>query len=227
MSKKWKVFWIVTAGIAGMGLMFLILGLLFGATIEGIQRRYPHGIGIHSQQTEVLNGENYFRNIQKLNIEAGAVQVQMIPSEGDAYYVETEDISDAGFVSVYEEEGTLNVQTKKHRVFRKCHHNGVIRVYFPEDVVLTKMDLSIGAGSLYGDGIMAREIDVDCGMGEVKLNLLSSKEEYNYSIDCGMGKVEIGGDVFDGIAQREIYNGQPQDVEIECGMGNVTMNFAE
>lgn len=51
MKRGWKIFWIVCAVCAGVGLVCCSIAFILGVTIEAIERRYPNGIGIVSKSS--------------------------------------------------------------------------------------------------------------------------------------------------------------------------------
>lgn len=88
MKKKWKIFWIVSVLIAGIGTVLFILGIAMGASVQEFRRQFPDGIGFHSTEKKMTskpiktqNAEE-FAGIRKLDIEVTHMEVNMIPQRG-------------------------------------------------------------------------------------------------------------------------------------------------
>lgn len=45
MKRGWKIFWIVCAVCAGIGLVCCSIAFIMGVTVEAIENRYPNGFG--------------------------------------------------------------------------------------------------------------------------------------------------------------------------------------
>ena len=61
MRKGWKVFWIVCAVCAGIGLVCCSISFVLGVTVEAIENRYPNGFGIFGPRG-VMKSNDYTDN---------------------------------------------------------------------------------------------------------------------------------------------------------------------
>lgn len=96
------------------------------------------------------------------------------------------------------------------------------------DCAFGEAEYEVGLGSIYYQGGLNGSVDVNCNMGNVELNLDGLEEDYDYRIDCAMGSVNVGGRQFAGISgEKRIDNGAPNHMEIDCSMGNITVQFEE
>lgn len=87
-------------------------------------------------------------------------------------------------------------------------------------------DINVGMGNFEYHGIIENHVGIECGMGNAEVYLKASEEDYNYEIDCAAGNVSIGDESFGGLAsERKINNHAEATIDIECGMGNVTIEF--
>lgn len=92
---------------------------------------------------------------------------------------------------------------------------------------VVNMDAEVGMVSLTFAGSIAQNLNVDCGMGNVQMDLKGSEEDYNYRIECGMGNVTVGSSSYGGVAcEKNIDNGSAYDFDLDCGMGNVEIMFS-
>lgn len=95
------------------------------------------------------------------------------------------------------------------------------------DFSAKKAQFECGAGTLSGQGNVAGNIEIDCGVGEVDLTLKGNKNEYNYDLDCGIGEIQCGGDRYSGIG-REIHldNQASKTITVHCGIGQIDIDYA-
>ena len=110
----------------------------------------------------------------------------------------------------------------------------------------TELTIDIGAGEMDGERLQAENAFFDCGMGEmsieqftvtkkltasvgmgeITMNLSGQRNDYNYDISCGMGNLDVGDQSYSGISNdTTIDNDAQTDVKLDCGMGNVEVNF--
>ena len=91
---------------------------------------------------------------------------------------------------------------------------------------VSECSVKVGMGDFQYDGIISKECDVECGMGNAELRLEGKEENYNYEIECSAGSVDIGGRSYGGVAfDQTINNHAKANMDIECSMGNVTIEF--
>ena len=72
------------------------------------------------------------------------------------------------------------------------------------------------------------DLEVDCGIGNVDLDILGKEADYNYEISCAAGNVDIGDSSYSGIGHdKNITNPNAKgDMELNCGVGNITVSFS-
>ena len=86
----------------------------------------------------------------------------------------------------------------------------------------------IGMGELVGSGSLREDADLVCSMGNLKLTLAGSRQDFNYELNVSAGNLDLGEQDFDGMAVKQtIRNDAPRDMRIDCSMGNVTIRFQE
>lgn len=89
-----------------------------------------------------------------------------------------------------------------------------------------KLYAEVGAGSLYYKGNIGEAVDVECGMGEIELELEGAATDYNYDVEVAAGEVTVGRESFGGIAgERSVDNNASKNIDVECAMGSVTVTF--
>lgn len=91
-----------------------------------------------------------------------------------------------------------------------------------------EVDFKCGAGAITATGTFDGEADIECGVGEIDLTVPGTETDYNYNIECGIGDVGIGGAYYSGLGmKKEIYNAAHKEMHVKCGIGAVTVGFAE
>ena len=92
-----------------------------------------------------------------------------------------------------------------------------------------EVSIEVGAGNVELSELDTKELEADCGVGNIELNISGRETDYNYEISCAAGEVEIGGSSYSGIGHsKEITNPNAKgDMELNCGVGNITVTFTE
>ena len=245
MKKGWKRFWSTSGAIAGIGVLFLILGFILGVSFSKIKFGFPYIFPLSNRVVTVKEStgqtgeEKTFEGVKNLEMDVDHMSVYLKPSQNGKVCVGTEDIDERANLQIYKEGDTLNIETD-------LESNRII-LYLPQDVKFYEMDISVGAGSLKSklqsvhaenadiavaagaaeiQGIMAQEMYLECGVGSATLTLHGAQEDYNYSLECGMGEVKIAEGRYSGIGvERQIDHGAAKNLDIECGMGSVEVKF--
>ncbi len=110
------------------------------------------------------------------------------------------------------------------------------------------IDINVGAGELTVNKLISDSNKIDCGVGKVQINSATfnnsnvkcgvgditmkvdgNQNNYNYEIDTGIGNVNIGDNSYSGIgSNKRIKNNNTDNLlKVDCGVGNVTVNFEE
>lgn len=87
--------------------------------------------------------------------------------------------------------------------------------------------ITVGTGNVELSELDIYNLEVDCGIGNVDLNILGKEADYNYEISCSAGNVDIGGSSYSGVGHnKNITNPNARrDMNLDCGVGNITVNF--
>ncbi len=143
----------------------------------------------------------------------------------------------------YVEGNTLKIYGKR----TSLNGDSSITVYLPNTISFNQAEIEIGAGSInltnmsiddldinvgmgyaYLQGKAPNNLSIDCGMGSVEANLSGTYTEYDYDLSCGMGSVSVA-DVYtmNGVGEYSQINNAGKMIEVDCGMGSVTVEFTE
>lgn len=129
-------------------------------------------------------------------------------------------------VELYIGAGTADIEdlrTKKLHVSVGAGEASLENVKATEE-----LSASVGMGELEFNGAADCNMDISCGMGQIRLEFegKADYDDYDYDINCSAGNVEIGHMNFAGIGvRRTIDNHGEKHVNVDCGMGNVEIHF--
>lgn len=247
MNKGWKIFLIVAGAIGGVGIILFSVGIMLGATFEELQVPYFESAYERFQSHSDGNSDEQevnYEHVKNLECEINAGRVQFIQHSEPGIKV----VSDREMkvqVNYEEADQRLNIESK--RKHNRWSDDWLITIYVPENIRFEELDISLGAGNLNVDTISAErlnmrvgageavieEFDVDdlsvsCGAGSISLTSSGKLEDYNYTVSCGIGSVNIGTDDYSGLASgtNMDYNAS-KEIEIECGVGEVLVDFEQ
>lgn len=91
----------------------------------------------------------------------------------------------------------------------------------------SEAELSVGVGELNISGKIDGDISVDCGVGELVMELTNRKSDFNFDVSCGVGDVRINGEYYSGIGRNfaDENNAAKHDFDISCGVGSIDLTF--
>lgn len=92
---------------------------------------------------------------------------------------------------------------------------------------VNRLELEVSMGNVSASGTVIGNIDAECSMGNIDLYLTGFQEEFNYQLECMAGNIELDGQNYGkGITQtQKINNGADKRIDLECSMGNISVNF--
>ncbi len=103
---------------------------------------------------------------------------------------------------------------------------GVGQITIQDMNVRESADVTVGMGSAKLTGEITRNLDAECNMGELEINLAGQEDDYGFDIDCDMGDVNIGSHHYSGLGDSRSWNTDRQNqLSIDCDMGTVTVRF--
>lgn len=91
------------------------------------------------------------------------------------------------------------------------------------------LDIEVGAGETNITNLTVGDLKVEVGVGEANVELCGAESYYNYKIECGIREVIVGNNSYGGMGTNQnIKNpGANFNVDIECGIGQVNVQFTE
>lgn len=91
---------------------------------------------------------------------------------------------------------------------------------------LGQLTAEIGMGNLEADGSVTENIHATCSMGNLSMTLEGRQEDYNYNIIASLGNVDLGENSYCGLSSdKYIDNSSDKEMEVECSMGNISIQF--
>ena len=99
---------------------------------------------------------------------------------------------------------------------------GAISLY---EVDFTNSNIDCGVGSLLLDGELYGDNEIDCGVGGVEIKIKGKQEEYNLDIDSGVGTVKLNNQKVSEVQQYS--KERNHSIEIDGGVGSVNIDFYE
>lgn len=121
--------------------------------------------------------------------------------------------------------GELRIDQAQSQDFSVEIGAGRIEAY---NMDVEEASLTLSMGECIYEGAISGNLDIECDMGNMEISLSGHEDDYNYEIECGAGNVEIGGTSYAALAsERHINNGCHRDIEVECNMGNIGIQFKE
>ena len=85
-------------------------------------------------------------------------------------------------------------------------------------------DSVYGAGELTLKSRIEGQSRLDYGIGETKLTLLGSREDYKIEIDKGIGEARLEGK---SMQDDSVYGAGENRIEIDGGIGEINIDFSE
>lgn len=158
----------------------------------------------------------------KLKITAGLINGVNSSSSMTVYLPE-----DKRYNNILVDVDAGNIEAEK-LVAEEIEINVAAGQFIIDEIDTYKMDLEVGMGNAEIRGEINEEIIVDCGMGQVIMELKGDGKDFNYELDCGIGSLSVE-DVYviAGIGDVERNNNAAKEMEISVGMGAVNVTFEE
>lgn len=89
--------------------------------------------------------------------------------------------------------------------------------------------ITVGTGNVDLEDLTVQKLEADCGIGNIDFTVNGRESDYDYEISCAAGNVDIGGSSYSGLGhEKDISNpGASGRMELDCGVGNITVDFEE
>ena len=164
-----------------------------------------------------------FSNVEQLDIEIAFADFEI--KTGDELKVEGQIYKD---FKITAENKTLKIEDINKKWIFNSNNAANLTLYVPEDLIFTKAEIEIGAGTTNIEKLNAADLDLNLGAGAVKIQNCEAQKS---DIECGAGKVVIEKSTLknlklDGGVGQISYNGYILgNSNIECGIGKLTLDL--
>ena len=225
---------LVLAGVLGsIGLACVIIAFAMGLSMTNIMDMISDGDftfdfsnGIEISLGGDASSEEQIEDVcEKMEIEFGAGQLEIFYDDVEEIQVKWVNIPD---IKVEVNNGTLCIGEKDGvNVHFNTNTDRKLEIIIPRDTQFKQVELEVGAGQANVSGLITEKFDVEVGAGQINVELSGAEDDYNYNIECGVGKVVVGNTSYAGLGtEKTIKNeGATQDIIVECGIGEVKIQF--
>ena len=91
-----------------------------------------------------------------------------------------------------------------------------------------EINADIAMGEFEAKAQINKELDAKVGMGEINMSIIGEEADFDYDVEVGAGEVRIGSRSYSGVGSGGSQeNDTGREIEVECGMGEATINFVE
>lgn len=225
---------LILAGVFGtIGVICMVVAFAMGLTTTHLWDMVENGqFSFDSGDLEISGGNT--TSEQTIHENCRNVEIDFDAGLLEIYYDDVEEIQvkciNIPNLETKVEKDTLEIG-KKSGVHIHWHNNEERRltIILPKDMEFERVELEVGAGQADVRGLITQKLELEVGAGQANVELIGMQKEYNYDIECGVGNVVIGGTSYAGLGtEQSVENeGATKQIRVECGVGEVQVNFTE
>lgn len=89
---------------------------------------------------------------------------------------------------------------------------------------ITNLDFDMGVGRALISAEILGKSDIDAGVGELEIDLVGKKDDYQIFVDKGIGNIRIDGDNFN---TNSVYGDGINKIDIDGGVGSIKIEFTD
>lgn len=235
MKKGWKVFWIVCAVLAAVGILLTVAGAVLGGfgmlrtrEDEGVIRSLLDRMGIRHETTVTndvviedlddltdkdhvpgeVNGDTVtaYEGVGELDIELAGMGIRVAPYDGESIIVDTSGCrADIQDKINVWQDGRELKVEMEDRGSLSTQDTGVMYISVPQGTYFSKVSADARAGLIEIEGVEAGKLSVSADAGEVVIRSFSAEK---VEADCGVGQIILEGEV-------------THEAEMNCDMGAI------
>lgn len=216
MRKGWKIFWIVCAVLAAVGLLLTAAGIALGgvsvlSSVGKLEAGITPGWVERQEETDSNIDAIQYDGIEEITLNLGGLAVCVTAEDTDDVQVDTSDlrsdIRDTVEASIECDDGGRELEIDIEGRMRDWNTNdtGTLYITVPREKQFVSFSADMGAGALEIDGLSAYELSLDVKAGKITAENIDS----NYlEADCGAGQIQLQGSI-------------RNEAEIECKLGSI------
>jgi len=217
----------------------------FSSRVEGVSETVVYEEAIENAEAAEIAGDYSFskNEIKKLDLNVRYGSLSIETHESDDIIISM-GLEDSGFACEKSGETLMLEDQRKGFDFDEPY----VIVFVPQDMIFEEIhieigageaivnglnganaSIAVGAGALYGNGMSITEkTEIEVGVGSVQLFVPRNEDNYNYNLSCGIGTIRIGGNEYTSVAgEKRIDNNSEAEFIVECGVGEVVLDFYE
>lgn len=223
-----KIMLIVASILGVIGLASMLIAVVMGFSLSNIKNMIWDGKFSFNFNTigEATSSEKQIEDsCDKMDIKFGAGQLEIYYGDVEEIQVKWKDIPN---LKVEVHNGTLSVKEKDGINFNfDSNIDRKMEIIIPRDTQFKKIELEVGAGQANVSGLSVETFDIEVGAGQINVELGGVENEYNYDVKCGVGNVLIGTTSYSGLGTTQDVknNGATKDIKVDCGVGEVKIQF--
>lgn len=141
----------------------------------------------------------------KINTGAGKISIENLSTESLSFKL-----------------GAGETEIESLNVSKKCNINGGAGKFSILSGEINDLDLDMGVGETNLSMILTGRSEIDAGVGKLDIHLQQNKEYYKIKVDKGIGSIRIDGKE---ISDNEIYGNGENYIDIDGGIGNISIDF--
>jgi len=217
---------------AKQGVFILIAVVMIVASVGLIAMKKGYGDGTSNREkdgTRVFTG-----TVEKLVLEAGACDIEVITGDTDDYILAYKGLS-YGTLSDSLKDGVLTITHKYDAGWpaRMFSGNGIkdtkISLTIPEDAELAQAVFEFGAADVEMESVTAKELVIKVGAGELNAHKLAATEKALFTVGAGVFSAEDV-DLFNatlecGVGEMEVSGNITGENTVDCGVGETTLTL--
>lgn len=213
MKKGWKIFGIICASLAGLGIVLCVVGFTIGATDKDVRSALRKGARFvrdkdfydEIDQTDLqVTSSMDLPSTKEINVEVDKMLVEVVPTEDKKIRMENLTTEEVQLIASEDEE---SVEIKTTGKINKATDGGKLILYIPKNLQLPEISIHVGEGKINLNGVQAKELDLELERGEINAFDFEVEE---LSVSCGLSVANVRG-----IVQK--------NVDLDCGAG--VINF--
>ncbi|MDF2611805.1 MAG: hypothetical protein K0R92_3279, partial [Lachnospiraceae bacterium] len=95
-----------------------------------------------------------------------------------------------------------------------------------KEMKVNNINVDCGVGSVKMEGSISGDNYVECGVGDIDMDLTGDARDYNFNVESGIGRIKINEDSYHSIDDRKITTeGAVNYLSLECGIGDITVSI--
>lgn len=97
-----------------------------------------------------------------------------------------------------------------------------------DDATASELYISLDMGNIDWSGDVSGDINAECNMGNITIELESSIKDYNYSATSNMGNINLNGNEYVGFSESvNVQNDADKNIVLHTNMGNIDIIVKE